>query len=187
MKSASGIIRNLLYLSPNRQILYVTDIYTTSTTRPAVPTRKFEHLSCFLPGLLALGAHTLADEMDPEERDLHNWAAAGLAHSCWLMYAEQPTGLAPEEVVFQRSPNVNPGGMGRILSKTGDGEEELSNDDLWIDAVQRWKNKGKRGMPPGVPNKSGNGAAKPLLGANADRREYFALNPKYLLRPEVHI
>lgn len=94
------MINNLLYLSPTRNLLYVTDVYMIPDAG-ATPSRRFEHLSCFLPGLLALGAHTLPEHaMPPHVRELHMWAASGLAYSCWLMYADQPTGLGPEEVTF---------------------------------------------------------------------------------------
>lgn len=54
-------------------MLYVTDISFGE------PTYKFEHLSCFLPGLLALGVHTL--ELSPRDLERHSWAAEGLGTS----------------------------------------------------------------------------------------------------------
>jgi hypothetical protein len=33
-------------------------------------------------------------------RKLHMWAAKGLAETCYLTYADQPSGLGPEEVLF---------------------------------------------------------------------------------------
>ena len=96
----TGVIKDLLFISPKRKILYVTDVFSYSYS--PTPTNKFEHLSCFLPGLLALGVHSLGDELPPGERTLHLAAAEGLAYSCWLMYAEGPRGLAPDEVMFER-------------------------------------------------------------------------------------
>jgi mannosyl-oligosaccharide alpha-1,2-mannosidase len=55
-----------------------------------------EHLSCFMPGLLALGA---AEENDQETLEL----AGQLAESCYQMYHKQRIGLAPEFV------NINNG------------------------------------------------------------------------------
>ena len=46
---------------------------------------EFEHLSCFLPGLLALGVYTLP-ELSHRDKDLHMWAARGLAYTL----AQQP-------------------------------------------------------------------------------------------------
>lgn len=48
-----------------------------------------EHLSCFLPGLFALGVHVLGEELSEAERELHLWAARGLGQTCWIMYADQ--------------------------------------------------------------------------------------------------
>ncbi|KAJ7590997.1 glycoside hydrolase [Mycena floridula] len=62
---------DLLYLTPTRNLLY--------------------HLSCFLPGLLALGVHTL--DLSPEDEERHRWAAHGLAYSCYIGYADQLSGL----------------------------------------------------------------------------------------------
>lgn len=94
------------------------------------PSHTFEHLSCFLPGLLALGVRELdldsinldtvlagsarrSGRVSARERDhfemikkhkslkeLHLWAAEGLAETCWLTYVDQPSGLGPDEVTF---------------------------------------------------------------------------------------
>jgi hypothetical protein len=96
------------------------------------PSHHLEHLSCFLPGLLALGAHTLplddlasmginldylAKDLQPEFKadyakisaydlkDLHMWAAEGLAQTCYLTYADQPVGLGPDEVMIYSTPD----------------------------------------------------------------------------------
>lgn len=69
MNAVRGILGNLVFLSPKRNLLYITD------TTGLIPSRKFEHLSCFFPGLLALGAETLPDSvMSQQERELHMWA-----------------------------------------------------------------------------------------------------------------
>ncbi|KAH8110099.1 seven-hairpin glycosidase [Phellopilus nigrolimitatus] len=179
--SMNGAIENLLYLSPGRQILYVTDVFVRE--RPE-PERKFEHLSCFFPGLLALGAHTLANEMSADERALHMWAAEGLAYSCWLMYADQASGLAPEEVLFDRTSRGRFRAGGDWAPVTADGEESRT-DELWIDALARWRKNGSRGKPPGVPRNGNKGVAQPMPGAPAERKDYFALKTKYLMRPET--
>lgn len=161
---------SLLYISPKRGLLYVTDT-RNSATKPA-PSNKFEHLSCFLPGLLALGANTLPDSafeqqqphserptlLDEAElrrhdwRELHMLAAEGLAESCYQMYADQPTGLGPNEVLFY-----------------GGGE-------LWIRRLREWRMAGKVGLAPGI------GARKLREAADAD---YSVRSYQYMLRPEV--
>ncbi|TFY73008.1 hypothetical protein EWM64_g11004, partial [Hericium alpestre] len=55
IRSANNIISTLLYLTPNRNLLYVTDAHMPH----ASPSHTFEHLSCFLSGVLALGANTV--------------------------------------------------------------------------------------------------------------------------------
>lgn len=104
LRTMKGALSHLLYLSPSRSLLYVTDI-RASGNAPVFPSRKFEHLSCFFPGLLALGAARLPEgDFTPyggaDERQRHLWAAEGLAVSCGTMYSDMPTGLGADEVVF---------------------------------------------------------------------------------------
>lgn len=63
---------------------------------------KMDHLVCFVPGMLALGAQHL-----PEYAEDHMKLAEDLMETCYQMYARQPTGLAPEFVRF----NPSGGGM----------------------------------------------------------------------------
>lgn len=173
VQTVNRILTSLLYVSPKRGLLYVTNTYQSATT--PVPTHRFEHLSCFLPGLLALGAHTLPDSafanarplplnnarptlLDEVELRWHDWrtlhrlAAEGLAETCYQLYADQPSGLGPNEVVFQ-----------------GGGE-------LWLHKVRRWRMDGKVGLAPGL------GARKVHDDADND---YSLRDARYLLRPEV--
>ncbi|EJC99126.1 seven-hairpin glycosidase [Fomitiporia mediterranea MF3/22] len=180
--SMTGMIKNLLYLSPKRQILYVTDVFVRDGESEPEPSRKFEHLSCFLPGLLALGVKTLGNELPVTERVLHGWAAEGLAYSCWLMYADDPHGLAPEEALFEREDN----GYTRVGGEWAPAEGvELRRDERWFDAYERWRIGGSRGKPPGIPIGDDKGVAKPMPHADSVRKEYFALKKKFLLRPET--
>ena len=118
IKSANGIINNLLFLTPNRKLLYVTD------TRNGLPSHIFEHLSCFLPGLLALGAHTL--DLPAREKELHLWAARGLAYTCWISYSDQATGLGPDQM-------------------------KMVAGERWMDHVKTWEEEGGvGGVPPGI-------------------------------------
>jgi len=54
---------------------------------------QMDHLVCFFPGLLALGAE------GPSEKS-HLELAKKLMETCWQMYASMPTGLAPEVATF---------------------------------------------------------------------------------------
>ncbi len=51
---------------------------------------KFDHLVCFVPGMLALGAHSGAVQGAKAERYIQ--LAADLTHTCWQMYHRMPTG-----------------------------------------------------------------------------------------------
>jgi mannosyl-oligosaccharide alpha-1,2-mannosidase len=148
----AGIINNLLYVSPQRRLLYVTELKNNFVTH------VFEHLSCFLPGLLALGEHSLGPhELSADERRLHKWAAEGLANTCWLTYLDSRTGLGPDEVFFSASA---PGGESAMK---------------WVDALRAWG--GGDGIPPGLED-----------GVRQERnedRDYRDKNSKYILRPEV--
>ncbi|KAI0793718.1 seven-hairpin glycosidase [Fomes fomentarius] len=146
VRDVSSIIRNLLYVTPNRHLLYVTDMHGSS------PTHTFEHLSCFLPGLLALGAHTLP--LSPRDRQLHQWAAQGLAYTCWITYADQATGLGPDEM-------------------------SMTHGTKWLEEVESWEKQGRPGgVPPGL-------AETPAIPGTGTQKDYTAMKPGYLLRPET--
>ena len=73
-----------------------------------------EHLVCFMPGALALGSyHAMLIEQEYDEsaltkyerqlitdRDKHLKLAHVLLESCYSLYREMPTGLAPESISF---------------------------------------------------------------------------------------
>ncbi|KAF8166576.1 glycoside hydrolase [Mycena galopus ATCC 62051] len=149
LRAVDSIIDTLLYVTPNRNLLYVTDVTNGS------PSFKFEHLSCFLPGLLALGVHTL--DLPLPKKELHEWAAEGIATTCWLSYADQASGLGPDEMSMTRPTPY----------KTAQ----------WTTQLAEWESAGRPGgVPPGLRS------AKPE--ANIGLRDYHALKSTYLLRPE---
>ena len=173
-----------------------------------LPSQVFEHLSCFLPGLLALGAHTLPlDDLQSvgidfgsmgdhalyngtsnifralklyDLKQLHLWAAEGLAHTCWLTYADQPSGLGPDEVFMQSTTSE------RKWNPQIGQWENVGASEKWIDAMHRWKRSGGRGTPPGVST-----TTKPVVWTqedqkgNSNRRDYHVRKAGYLLRPGV--
>jgi len=173
MRTVNHILTKLLYLSPERSLLYVTD-----TRDDGRPSHNFEHLSCFLPGLLALGVHSLPHSVftnitnqTPTQqallfpykmKDLQMWAAVGLGETCWLMYADQPTGLGPEEVAMKHPvEREHP-------------EVTSNSNGLWIHAMEKWRIGGREGTPPGIDPEQG-----------AAQRDYEMRKPEYLLRPET--
>ncbi|KIY51269.1 seven-hairpin glycosidase [Fistulina hepatica ATCC 64428] len=149
LKATEGIINNLTYVTPHRKLLYITDI-------DKKPSHILEHLSCFLPGLLTLGTHTLT--LPPRTRQVHDWVAQGLAYTCWVLYNEQPTGLAPDEVRMQHYADPIEG--------------------RWITHLEAWEAAGRpNGVPPGVA----------IVHDIPDDEvpEYSTMKSDYLLRPET--
>ena len=67
---------------------------------------KMDHLICFVPGMLALGAHGASASH-------HLALAERLMHTCYRMYADQPTGLAPEIAVVSNGDAVRADGGAR--------------------------------------------------------------------------
>ncbi|KAJ4474597.1 glycoside hydrolase family 47 protein [Lentinula edodes] len=176
LNASKSIIEHLLYITPNREMLYVTDADMLKPSPPkpnaspespktttqgatsipsSVPSGTFEHLSCFLPGLLALGVQTL--DLPESEKEIHSWAAEGLAYSCWLTYADMKTGLGPDVMSMKMYPK--------------------NEDGLWLPRVEKWKQQGRSGRPPGLREP---GAASEKAG-----RDYTIYKRSYLLRPEA--
>jgi len=182
LNSVNGVIINLLYITPTRHLLYVTD------TRSGVTTHKLEHLSCFFPGLLALGLFSLSTTDSPaytsSQKQLHRWAAEGLAETCWLIYHDQESGLGPDEVQMVDYANYmkTQGSNDRNNPARGTSFGSLEREGLWVRQIANWKKDGKMsGTPPGVP----------MPGESFKReedpknRDYRVMINSYLLRPEV--
>ena len=216
LQITSYVINNLLFLTPERNLLYVTDAFIRK--RGVVPSHLSEHLACFFPGLLALGVHllplnhldalginvtALADDLLPADRrafadltkfnlaDVHLWAAEGLAQTCYLTYADQPTGLGPETVRM----DVHELGAIRWMDAMRAWREAPSEPNGWWRRAPR----GEDALPPGV------GDIKPWTSpldtdvtveelvkpgrrkgkANTFGRDYLIQNRAYYLRPEV--
>lgn len=168
-------------------MLYVTNLQVTRGS----PTGVFEHLSCFLPGLFALGAHLLplddlpslgidylglaaglssADKEGYETlskynlKKLHMWAAKGLADSCYLLYADQPSGLCPDEVLL------------------------VSGGIPWMEVMEKWREHGGRGPIPGLGKKEP--VVIPLNEPDSGYKkhvemDYWMRDGAFKLRPEV--
>ncbi|KDR73258.1 hypothetical protein GALMADRAFT_72667 [Galerina marginata CBS 339.88] len=117
LKSATGMINNLIYVTPKRGLMYIGDLESGSMVH------RLEHLSCYLPGVLAVGALTL--DLAPDVKELHQWAAHGLAYTCAISYADQPSGLGPDQI-------------------------RMGQGNKWVDELKKWKDAGRVGSPPGV-------------------------------------
>lgn len=183
--SIEAIISDLLFVSPSRELLYVTDISTWwKDDRPPKASHVHEHLACYLPGVLALGAHMLPQRLaqepdltvefitnttDPDaqkrprvtleysegSREKHMWAAEGLAYTCWALYADQASGLS------------------------SDGTQFVSSGKKWDYVMRAWEQEGKEGKPPGT--------REPPVEKDASKRDYSNSmnNDRYLMRPET--
>ncbi|KAK7024934.1 alpha-1,2-mannosidase [Favolaschia claudopus] len=210
IRMTTQVLTTMLYVSPERNLLYVTETSSSTFDHAPRPSHKIDHLSCFFPGLLALGAHLLPlDGLPPDLnlnvlgagmgwaargydalarqsslREMHLWAAEGLARTCYLFYADQPTGLAPEEISLKVSGDVRYG-----LGQEGKWLE--GGGRRWIDEVEAWragtKWKGQRRTPPGVGEE-----VLPVVYTEAERmrgsgrgRDYVIRQAAYLLRPET--
>jgi hypothetical protein len=71
---------------------------------------KMDHLACFVPGMLALGAVKRPGYApDKKARDMR--VAKALMYTCWQMYERQATGISPEYVTFGSGADfIVPGG-----------------------------------------------------------------------------
>ncbi|KAF9043367.1 glycoside hydrolase [Panaeolus papilionaceus] len=152
IKSANGIIKNLLHITTSRGLVYAGDIVSGRFIH------RLEHLSCYLPGVFALGAHTLpSSALSDADRKMHMRAAKALGYTCAVSYADQVSGLGPDEMTMP--------GTGL----------------LWIDEVRKWEEAGEVGGEKGCP-----GLREPPREGDASKWDYFSTYPNaYLLRPET--
>ena len=88
VETVDGIMKNLVKTSSGpMKLTYIAELSGKS------PRPKMDHLVCFLPGTLALGhAHGLPRA--------HLELAEKLIETCYAMYTETATGLAPEIAYF---------------------------------------------------------------------------------------
>uniref|UniRef100_A0A1B6E7L9 alpha-1,2-Mannosidase n=2 Tax=Clastoptera arizonana TaxID=38151 RepID=A0A1B6E7L9_9HEMI len=97
LKAIKGIQNRLLRRSSKNNLLFIGELKGPS--KEFVP--KMDHLVCYLPGTLALGVlHGLPFE--------HHTLAEELLETCYRMYSERPTFLAPEITFFSIKGIGNP-------------------------------------------------------------------------------
>ncbi|XP_017288176.1 mannosidase, alpha, class 1B, member 1b [Kryptolebias marmoratus] len=103
LQAIEGVKKNLLQQSSPNGFTFVGEL-SHGQFSP-----KMDHLVCFLPGTLALGAHNglPADHMD---------LAKQLMETCYQMYIQMETGLSPEIVHF----NMHQGSIRDIDVKLAD-------------------------------------------------------------------
>ena len=94
-RSMDAMITRLLKYTETRKLAYLAELNTDGSPIP-----KMDHLVCFVPGMLALGATCPAckKQLAAEVRALHLEVAEELMRTCYAMYEDSPTFLAPEIV-----------------------------------------------------------------------------------------
>ncbi|KAJ8395881.1 hypothetical protein AAFF_G00027640 [Aldrovandia affinis] len=91
LQAIEGVKKNLLRQTSPLRLTFVGEL-SHGRFSP-----KMDHLVCFLPGTLALGAHNgLPDD--------HMELAQRLMETCYQMYAQMETGLSPEIAHFNMQP-----------------------------------------------------------------------------------
>ncbi|XP_068576835.1 mannosidase, alpha, class 1B, member 1b isoform X2 [Cebidichthys violaceus] len=103
LQAIEGVKKNLLQKSSPHGLTFVGEI-SHGQFSP-----KMDHLVCFLPGTLALGAH---NGLPVDHMDL----AKQLMETCYQMYIQMETGLSPEIVHF----NMHEGSVRDIDVKLAD-------------------------------------------------------------------
>jgi hypothetical protein len=97
-----GLESTLLKRSRPSNLAYVADWNGASTED------KMDHLVCFVPGMLALGAYHAAGTPGEARAEADLTAAKALAYTCWQMYERTATGIAPEFVEFPGGADLKP-------------------------------------------------------------------------------
>ncbi|XP_063966168.1 endoplasmic reticulum mannosyl-oligosaccharide 1,2-alpha-mannosidase-like isoform X1 [Lytechinus pictus] len=91
--AVEGIKKKLLGQSEPNKLTFIGELHRDSFTP------KMDELACFFPGTLALGHFNGLPES-------HLELAQEVAHTCFQMYAQMPTFLAPEITYFNTLPGV---------------------------------------------------------------------------------
>lgn len=110
-QAISGIQKHLVNVTSGPlHLTYVGEAETIAARRafkgqPAVPERsildkQMDHLVCWLPGTLALGAHQA--QLSQEERSSHMSLARELVRTCYEMYKQNGKMLGPEIAQFEK-------------------------------------------------------------------------------------
>jgi mannosyl-oligosaccharide alpha-1,2-mannosidase len=92
-------------------------------TKSNIPSSTMDHLTCFVPGMLAIGSKIFANEEDLV-------VAEGLLETCVHMYRTSKTGLSPETWTFHDSRAWNPETYNRTLGWNQEKDESLSREKL---------------------------------------------------------
>lgn len=89
--AVDGMLKRMVVRNPEDGLTYLAIFHWPGGHQEHV----MEHLACFVPGWLILGAQY---QPDPARQAAHVKLAEELAYTCWQMYEQQPTGIGPERV-----------------------------------------------------------------------------------------
>ncbi|CAI6010026.1 unnamed protein product [Closterium sp. NIES-65] len=78
--------------SSGGRVVYVAEMHAGKVEH------KMEHVTCFVAGMLVLGAQTVAE--GSEHTEAYMRLAKELGHTCHLFYSTSPTGLSGEDYAF---------------------------------------------------------------------------------------
>ena len=128
-KAANGILNVLTksFIDRTTQLKMAYTIsgvpITGSNGKQYMPEQATEHLSCFVPGMIALGSRLASSEvMDQNTRDRHLTKAKELMAFCTNQYLSSPTGLTGDAfypVVSLRADGATIGGTETIRMNYG--------------------------------------------------------------------
>jgi hypothetical protein len=209
LRFTTQVIAELLFVSPVRHMLYVTD---TKFYPSRTPSHIFEHLSTFVAGLFALGAHLLP---------LDDLASVGIDFATLGLNEDHPNSPFPPRTqeAYEELAHHNLSDVHRWVAEgiahsawltyadmsTGLGADELHMNKLaqdasfvrpdiraehWLDELKKWREGGKVGKPPGLhePEPRVYGENDRSKGPTMDStRDYSIKKDEYLLRPEVSL
>ena len=171
--AVDGVVSVLLQSATPSGLAFLSDWTGTSTVR------KMDHLVCFMPGVMALGAHTDPDGPDSvrAKRDLA--VAKALMHTCHEMYTRQKSGIAPEYVEFPEGRDMEVTGAPFYILRPETAESLFVLNQLTGDPIYReWAWEIFESIEKNCRTDTAYGALKdvtdPSLGVD-DRMESFFL------------
>jgi hypothetical protein len=186
-EAVDGVVSKLLDTSSPSGYLFMADL---SGSRNKV--RKMDHLVCFMPGTLALGAYNdpLGLDSSRAQRDLA--VAKALMYTCRQMYHTMPTGISPEYVEFPQGRDISvPAGAPFYILRPETAESLFILNQLTGDPVYReWAYEIWTAIERRCKTKFGYGPIRDVRSAssgNDDRMESFFLaeTMKYLYLSQV--
>jgi len=180
----NGAIKYLLCRSSPSSLAYFGDWRVGSQRSGG---QKMDHLVCFMPGVLALGAYTDPDGLDSPraQRDLE--LAKALMYTCYEMYHRMPSGISGEYVEFRgKNDFIVPHHVHFYILRPETAESlfvlhQLTGDSIYADwAWNIWQSINKH-CKKGVGYAALRNVMKPQDGVD-DRMESFFLGEtiKYL-------